>query len=126
MPIAHPVAKSLSSRHLRVRGNRDGGSARSEAPRVTARCDPSRGSNAHDNTITQIVRFGRQRSATATPPLSVPTEGRTDWQRKLDTDFMADPRHVSPEELRDIAKMNNDANKLQASDDDYSHLNSLD
>jgi hypothetical protein len=28
--------------------------------------------------------------------------------------------------FRDIAKMNNDANKLQASDDDYSHLNSLD
>jgi hypothetical protein len=42
---------------------------------------------------------------------NVPTEGRTDWQRKLDTDFMADPRHVSPEEFRDIAKMNNDAYK---------------
>lgn len=39
------------------------------------------------------------------------TERRTDWQNKLDTDFMADPRHVSEAEFREIAKMNNDAYK---------------
>ncbi|MCB1436874.1 MAG: hypothetical protein KDJ46_06845 [Rhodobiaceae bacterium] len=38
--------------------------------------------------------------------------GRTDWHNKLDTDFMADPRHITdPADFRDIAKMNNDAYK---------------
>ena len=34
---------------------------------------------------------------------------RADWQKKLDTDFMADPRYVSEADFRDVAKMNNDA-----------------
>lgn len=39
-------------------------------------------------------------------------EPRSNWQNKLDTDFMADPRYVtSAEEFREIAKINNDAYK---------------
>lgn len=40
---------------------------------------------------------------------------RDNWQTKLDTDFMADPRHVSEADFREIAKMNNDAYKRGAS-----------
>ncbi|MGI9353485.1 MAG: hypothetical protein ACR2O3_18140, partial [Rhizobiaceae bacterium] len=37
---------------------------------------------------------------------------RTNWHNKLDVDFMADPNSItSPEEFREIAKLNNDAYK---------------
>lgn len=36
-------------------------------------------------------------------------EPRGDWHKKLDTDFMGDPRYVSETEFRKIAQLNNDA-----------------
>ncbi len=36
-------------------------------------------------------------------------EPRSDWHRKLDVDFMADPRTVSQSQFEEIAKLNNDA-----------------
>jgi len=38
-------------------------------------------------------------------------KSRPNWQKTLDTDFMADPRYVSEADFREIAKMNNDAYK---------------
>jgi hypothetical protein len=40
---------------------------------------------------------------------------RADWHNRLDTDFMADPKHVSKAEFEEIAKINNDAYKRQPS-----------
>ncbi|MEX3011909.1 hypothetical protein [Hoeflea sp. TYP-13] len=38
-------------------------------------------------------------------------ETRKDWHNKLDTDFMADPSKVSPEQFEEISRLNNDAYK---------------
>lgn len=42
---------------------------------------------------------------------------RNNWHNKLDVDFMADPQHVTAEEFKQIAKINNDAYKRQAAAD---------
>ncbi len=60
--------------------------------------------SGYNDRVNDYMRESLQGSGEAYTP-------KNDWQKKLDTDFMADPRHVSADEFRDIAKMNNDAYK---------------